>query len=73
MESFNDWERYKLLIMQEVKDLKDSQKEIREQLSDINTKITVLQVKAVMGAGALSFIMSIAVALIVNYMKSLGS
>ena len=65
----NDWEQYKLLIMQEVKDLKDSQKEIREQLSNINTKVTILNEKALMGAGALSLIMSIATALIINYLK----
>ena len=65
----NDWEQYKLLIMQEVKDLKDSQKEIREQLSNINTKVTILNEKALMGAGALSLIMSIVTALIINYLK----
>lgn len=66
----NDWEAHKLLLMQEVTDLKEGQKDIRKEVAAINTKVTVLQVKAMFATAIVSFVMSGIVAFAVTMMSA---
>jgi hypothetical protein len=69
MSENKDWEAHKLLIMQDVKELKEGQKEVREDVSKIRTQVTILQVKSLFITAISSIVMSGVVAYLVGVLS----
>lgn len=65
----DDWNEHKLLILKEVEDLKEGQKEIRKEITEISTKVTILQIKAMVATAVMSLVASGIVTYVISLFK----